>query len=94
MKKTDKSMYRVIEGILHAAKHSGICVTTLYSNINTHRKFFDRYKLGGVVILITLSIIVLSVVMLSSALETDNGYLFREYDEKEKIRTWPPARSS
>jgi len=37
-----------------------------------------------VVILITLSIIVLSVEMLNSALETITDILFREYDEKAK----------
>src|SRR4030065_2526930 len=74
-----------IEGILHAAKTQRHMRYHFYTAILILIVSFSiGISWAEVVILITLSIIVLSVEMLNSALETITDILFREYDEKDK----------
>ena len=80
-----KSTNHAIEGILHAAKTQRHMRYHFYTAILILIVSFSiGISWAEVVILITLSIIVLSVEMLNSALETITDILFREYDEKAK----------
>ena len=80
-----KSTNHAIEGILHAAKTQRHMRYHFYTAILILIVSFSiGISWSEVVILITLSIIVLSVEMLNSALETITDILFREYDEKAK----------
>ena len=80
-----KSTNHAIEGILHAAKTQRHMRYHFFTAILILIVSFSiGISWAEVVILITLSIIVLSVEMLNSALETITDILFREYDEKAK----------
>lgn len=85
LRKWIQSTNHAIEGILHAAKTQRHMRYHFYAAILI---LIISFSIGiswsEVVILITLSIIVLSVEMLNSALETITDILFREYDEKAK----------
>jgi diacylglycerol kinase (ATP) len=85
LRKWIKSTNHAIEGILHAAKTQRHMRYHFYTAILILIVSFSiGISWAEVVILITLSIIVLSVEMLNSALETITDILFREYDEKAK----------
>lgn len=85
LRKWIKSANHAIEGILHAAKTQRHMRYHFYAAILILIVSFSiGISWAEVVILITLSIIVLSVEMLNSALETITDILFREYDEKAK----------
>lgn len=85
LRKWIQSTNHAIEGILHAAKTQRHMRYHFYAAIII---LIVSFSLGinwsEVVILITLSIIVLSVEMLNSALETITDILFRDYDERAK----------
>jgi diacylglycerol kinase (ATP) len=85
LRKWIKSTNHAIEGILHAAKTQRHMRYHFYTAIVI---LIVSFSLGinwsELVILITLSIIVLSVEMLNSALETITDILFRDYDERAK----------
>lgn len=85
LRKWIHSANHAIEGILHAAKTQRHMRYHFYAAILILIVSFSiGISWSEVVILITLSIIVLSVEMLNSALETITDILFREYDEKAK----------
>jgi diacylglycerol kinase (ATP) len=85
LRKWIRSTNHAIEGILHAAKTQRHMRYHFYAAILILIVSFTiGISWSEVVILITLSIIVLSVEMLNSALETITDILFREYDEKAK----------
>lgn len=85
LRKWIQSANHAIEGILHAAKTQRHMRYHFYAAILILIVSFSiGISWSEVVILITLSIIVLSVEMLNSALETITDILFREYDEKAK----------
>ena len=85
LRKWIQSTNHAIEGILHAAKTQRHMRYHFYAAILILIVSFSiGISWSEVVILITLSIIVLSVEMLNSALETITDILFREYDEKAK----------
>jgi diacylglycerol kinase (ATP) len=85
LRKWIKSTNHAIEGILHAAKTQRHMRYHFYAAILI---LIISFSIGiswsEIVVLITLSIIVLSVEMLNSALETITDILFREYDERAK----------
>jgi len=85
LRKWIQSTNHAIEGILHAAKtqrhmryHFYVAILILITS------FSIGISWSEVVVIITLSILVLSVEMLNSALETITDILFREYDERAK----------
>ena len=85
LRKWIQSANHAIEGILHAAKTQRHMRYHFYAAILILIVSFSiGISWSEVVILITLSIIVLSVEMLNSALETITDILFKEYDEKAK----------
>jgi diacylglycerol kinase (ATP) len=85
LRKWIQSANHAIEGILHAAKTQRHMRYHFYAAILILIVSFSiGISWSEVVILITLSIIVLSVEMLNSALETITDILFREYDERAK----------
>jgi len=86
LRKWIQSANHAIEGILHAAKTQRHMRYHFYAAILILIVSFTiGISWSEVVILITLSIIVLSVEMLNSALETITDILFKEYDEKAKM---------
>jgi len=85
LRKWIQSTNHAIEGILHAAKTQRHMRYHFYAAmIILIVSFAIGISWSEVVILITLSIIVLSVEMLNSALETITDILFRDYDERAK----------
>lgn len=85
LRKWIKSTNHAIEGILHAAKTQRHMRYHFYAAIIILIVSFSiGISWSEVVILITLSIIVLSVEMLNSALETITDILFKDYDERAK----------
>jgi diacylglycerol kinase (ATP) len=85
LRKWVQSTNHAIEGILHAAKTQRHMRYHFYAAmIILIVSFAIGISWWGMVILITLSIIVLSVEMLNSALETITDILFRDYDERAK----------
>lgn len=85
LRKWIQSTNHAIEGILHAAKTQRHMRYHFYTAILI---LITSFSIGiswsEVVVIITLSILVLSVEMLNSALETITDILFREYDERAK----------
>ncbi len=85
LRKWIQSTNHAIEGILHAAKTQRHMRYHFYAAISI---LIISFSIGiswsEVVVIITLSILVLSVEMLNSALETITDILFREYDERAK----------
>jgi diacylglycerol kinase (ATP) len=85
LRKWIQSTNHAIEGILHAAKTQRHMRYHFYAAIIILIVSFSiGINWSEVVILITLAIIVLSVEMLNSALETITDILFRDYDERAK----------
>lgn len=85
LRKWIQSANHAIEGILHAAKTQRHMRYHLYAAILI---LIISFTIGiswyEFVILITLSIIVLSIEMLNSALESITDVLFKDYDERAK----------
>ena len=80
------SANHAIEGILHAAKTQRHMRYHLYAAIVVLLTgFVVGISWGEFVILITLAILVISIEMINTALETITDILFKEYDTRAKI---------
>ena len=85
LRKWIQSTNHAIEGILHAAKTQRHMRYHFYAAIFIIIASFSiGISWSEVVVIIILSILVLSVEMLNSALETITDILFRDYDERAK----------
>lgn len=86
LRKWIQSANHAIEGILHAAKTQRHMRYHLYAAILVLLTGFVLGVRGTeFVVLITLAIIVLSVEMINTAIETITDILFKEYDPRAKI---------